>query len=859
MLAACVLTSSTYAIAAAPPPRPPSAASQPAVPTLEVAKSRCRDDVAWLVDEQKLGFDFDHALGRAMDEDFAAWRIAAEANDAKGLCLYGLAHRYGIGVKQDAARGKELIARAAESGDAEAMAVYSRLLRLGNRDEEPDADAANEWLSKALSASSALAADALPVEGARELIGDDDVPAALKAYEQYAAEGNLNAKVELAFTLRLGWLIAPDINRSVKLLTEAAEAGHIVAMMELAEMYAQGRYVTPDIRIARKWYKAASDTGDARAVFVAARAYAGRTLGVPEPQVAALLVDRLKKTPGPTAAFALFMVERDLPPPKDDPAGVRLVTDRLMPAALGGETEAYVWLAKLHREGKPGVPADPQRSKRYLEWGMATNNASSINDLACAYRYGWYAPAEEEKAGPLFFRAARQGCAPAMTSVAMRLRAGRGVPRDVAASDEAYLSAALAGDPDAMHQMAQLALEGFRKHRPDPAGAEMWARMALDAGRADAAFVLYRIDRERGDPMTPLTNTQLQLLETGARSGGSECEYELGRRYLHGLGVTADRVRGMSMFEDAAERDVRGDVLISLGIEWASGKSMPPNPAKALECYQRSADRGNGTGWARVGYCRQTGAGVAKDGKEAIRCYEKGIRLGSEEATAALADMLLRGESIDKDVNRAVAMFIDAADRGSGPAALRLTELHFIGYDSFPRNFDEGSKWAAKAVDLRQPMAAYTAAICYRDIGDYQNERKWLDLGEAHGLPDCTNGIGVQYRFGHGVPQDLKVAFKYYQRAADGGCRIAISNLAWCYETGNGVEKDLGEAFRLQLRAAVAGEPEAMFHVGRMYLDGTGVRRDQDAGLTWLVKAADAGYDKAKVLVDAARARGLVR
>jgi TPR repeat protein len=815
--------------------------------------------MAGLVAEQKLGFDFDHALGSVVEDELSSWHVAAGANDAAGLCLYGLAHRYGIGVPQDAKRGLELNARAAQIRDAEAMAVYSRLLRGGNRDTAPDPDAANEWLSKALAAKSALAADALPVEGARELAGDGDIPAALKAFEQFAKEGNLNAKVELAYTLRLGWLVAPDIDRSVKLLTQAAEAGHVGAMIELAEVYANGRYVKPDVTVARHWYKAAADTGDARALYVAAKAYAGRTLGAPEPQITGLMIRRLGQTRGPTAKFALFMLEQTLSPSPDDPEGLKKIQSLLMPAAIGGETETYLWLSRLYRHGVTGIPADLPRSKRYLDWGMAANSPAAVNDLACAYRYGWYAPADEQAAIPLFFKAARLGNAPAMTSVAMRMGTGRGVPLDVPASDAAYLAAALAGDPDAMYQMAKLHREGDGHIKPDPELAQMWAREAIDNGAPDAALILFQLERDHQDPSTPLSQKQIALLETATRNGGYYCESELGQRYLGGNGLPVDVQLGLSLLTEAADRDPRGHVLVALGDRWQHGIGVSKDVAKARRCFEASASRGNGDGWARLGFLYVVGQGVDKDGAEAARCYEKGMALGSVDAAAGYGEMLILGDLLPRDVDRAIKLLRDAADRGSGNAAVRMTQLLVDGFAGATKNLDEGLKWAKRAVDLHQPDAAYIVSIHFREAGDFKSEREWLELGDRQGSGDCTNSIGIQYRFGHGVEQDFKQAAKAYQRAVDRGCRLAMCNLAWCYENGNGVDKDLGEAFRLQLRAAMAGEPEAMFHTGRMYLDGIGVRRDQQAGFTWLTKSADAGFENAKILVSAARAKGLIR
>lgn len=92
-----------------------------------------------------------------------------------------------------------------------------------------------------------------------------------------------------------------------------------------------------------------------------------------------------------------------------------------------------------------------------------------------------------------------------------------------------------------------------------------------------------------------------------------------------------------------------------------------------------------------------------------------------------------------------------------------------------------------------------------------------------------------------GVPRNPQVAMEWFQRAADGGNRDGIENLAIMLHNGDGVPENKREAAKLYRRAADLGSEQAMAQLAMMLIRGDGVPKDMQLGAQWLVKCAQKG------------------
>lgn len=854
LIGGVVTTASPAAFVAAAEPAP--AASSASQDTARVSAA----SVQQLVAHRRRGFDLTYVARTTLARDLPVWRADAGKNRPDGQLMLGLCNYYGLGGPANAARGLALVEAAAKSGHAEAMAVYSILLRNGTTETRPDTDLANEWLGKAFGKQSAIARDEVALAAAKDLLIEGKTDEAFEAYATGDKAGNLTARVALAGMIRREWLVHDSIPTSMKLLEDAANEGHVGAMVELGQIYAFGRYVPCDLAKAKRWLDAAAATGDPRGLFTAARAYETGTLdaaGKPDPASASKLWAKLEANGDPYSIFHLYLAARE-------PGSLRKGDDAakckyLLDAGARGVPEAYAFIGQCYYDGELSTPKDVEKCLRYFEDGIAANDPAAVYQRGCAYRFGYSGKPDEDKARADYFAAARLGVPRAMTSVARRYMEGRGVKLDVKAGHLFYLAAACEGDPDAMAQVADDLEQGLGVEA-DLAEAKRWALAAINAGSNGGYQILSMIygERDAVARRKPLPRDSVELLEKGAKAGSIECARRLGNYLIGGTFVPKDEKRGLAMLEEAAKRDQHGEVLLVLGDHYAYGTNIPKDPSAALLYYRKSADLGNAAAWYRLGNLYGYGIGVAKSGEETVRCLEKGVDLGSSDCAWRLGELYLNGEFVTKDIDRGLALVKRAADANYAQAFGVLAEYAF-GEGGKPVDEVLGISLATRGVSLGDGRAAWVAGHYFEGRKDDAKAFEWYRRGAELENAACQNNLGVCYRFGRGTMQDFTQAAKYYKLAADAGNEDATSNYAWCLETGNGVAMDKGEAFRMQLKLALAGSAIGMYHTGRMYFDGIGVTKDRQAASDWLQKAAAAGEPHAIKIVEAMRMKGLIK
>jgi TPR repeat protein len=170
-----------------------------------------------------------------------------------------------------------------------------------------------------------------------------------------------------------------------------------------------------------------------------------------------------------------------------------------------------------------------------------------------------------------------------------------------------------------------------------------------------------------------------------------------------------------------------------------------------------------------VGWCYETGNGVAKDEKEAVKWYGKAAEKGDAWSQNKLAFCYACGIGVEKDYKKAFEWYRKAAEQGVGSATGNVGWCYETG-NGVAKDEKEAVKWYGKAAEKGDGWSQNKLAFCY------------------------ANGIGVE--------KDYKKALEWYRKAADKENGDAIGNVGWCYETGNGVAKDENEALKWYVQAA---------------------------------------------------------
>jgi hypothetical protein len=124
-----------------------------------------------------------------------------------------------------------------------------------------------------------------------------------------------------------------------------------------------------------------------------------------------------------------------------------------------------------------------------------------------------------------------------------------------------------------------------------------------------------------------------------------------------------------------------------------------------------------------------------------------------------------------------------------------------------------------------------------------KNALKALQERAVAGDADAQCGLGRQFEFALGVPQDNKQAAHWLQKSAEQGNIIAQVELGVVFDK----MQDYAQALLWYRKAAEQGNARAEYNIGLAYQDGESVPKDAPQAMVWYRKAADQGDAMAQV------------
>ncbi len=95
--------------------------------------------------------------------------------------------------------------------------------------------------------------------------------------------------------------------------------------------------------------------------------------------------------------------------------------------------------------------------------------------------------------------------------------------------------------------------------------------------------------------------------------------------------------------------------------------------------------------------------------------------------------------------------------------------------------------------------------------------------------------LGLCYRDGKGVEQDVGKAVELFREAAARESSHGQVELGTCFRTGFGVEENLDESVKLFRLAADAGNNIGRLYLGYCFRDGDGVEQNYEEAATYSV------------------------
>jgi localization factor PodJL len=197
------------------------------------------------------------------------------------------------------------------------------------------------------------------------------------------------------------------------------------------------------------------------------------------------------------------------------------------------------------------------------------------------------------------------------------------------------------------------------------------------------------------------------------------------------------------------------------------------------------------------------------------------------------------GSGLPRSVNAALAMVAGHPAPAAQPAA-PTAPMAAIALAPKP---DVGAMPAPQQPDLQGQFSAAVAKLAGGDNGAVADIRRLAEQGYA----PAQFFLSKLYEDGKGgLRKDAVQARQWTQRAAEGGDRAAMHNLALDYFQGIGGPRNAASAAEWFRRAADLGLLDSQFNLAGLYEHGDGVSQNAAEAYKWYLIAARAGDAEAR-------------
>jgi len=471
-----------------------------------------------------------------------------------------------------------------------------------------------------------------------------------------------------------------------------------------------------------------------------------------------------------------------------------------------GQPDAQFGLGFLHATGTLG---NSSQSKALLHYAFGAFGGSSFAQMALGYRYwsGMGVATSCEKALDYYRRVAQAvadkvtfggGAAIQRTRLQDEYESG-GFSNAVLDNDliEYYQLLADKGDVEAQVGLGQLHYQGGRGIEMNHRLAHNYFTQAAETNNPIAMAMLGKLYlMGSGDVISANNDTAFMYFKRSADMGNAIGQSGLGLMYLEGRGVTQDFKKAMDYFRKAADQQWV-DGQLQLGNMYYHGTGMTaPDYKMAVKYFNLASQSGHVLAFYNLAEMHAMGTGMLRSCPTAVELYknvaERGqwgelmmeahsdyrngrpdeaivkylllAELGYEVAQSNVAFLFDRKETgavyaEDELWLRALVYWTRAAAQGYSAARVRLGDYYYYG--------------------LGTDIDFETAAFHYRIASEQQNNAQ------------AMFNLGYMHELGHGMPQDIHLAKRFYDMAAETSTdakvpvALALAKLALTFAVNN--------------------------------------------------------------------------
>ena len=256
-----------------------------------------------------------------------------------------------------------------------------------------------------------------------------------------------------------------------------------------------------------------------------------------------------------------------------------------------------------------------------------------------------------------------------------------------------------------------------------------------------------------------------------AQQGDADAQFNLGKMYYDGKGVSQDYAQAHSWLLKAAEQG-HARAQNGIGLLYEYGYGVSQDYAQAVAWYRKAAEQGFARGQYNLGVMYYNGNGVKQNYAQAVAWYRKAAEQGYASAQCDLGYMYDKGNGVTQDYAQAVAWYRKAAEQGYARAQYNLGVMYYNG-NGVKQDYAQAVAWYRKAAEQGYANAQGNLGVCYHNgqgvAQDYAQARYWYLKAAEKNNKHAQNNLGVLYHNGYGVKQDYSMAMMWYKRAAANG------------------------------------------------------------------------------------------
>ncbi len=384
-------------------------------------------------------------------------------------------------------------------------------------------------------------------------------------------------------------------------------------------------------------------------------------------------------------------------------------------------------------------------------------------------------------------------------------------------------------------------------------------------------------------------NVLIENLKAQASQGNSDSQYQLGLLYQTGNGVEENIYQAIHWLTRAANAN-NVQAQYALAMLYRENASKPDDEKKAVNWYRRAAQAGHADAQYSLGLLYANGDMVQQNVELAKKWFSQSAQQGNIAAKIALmastnpSNTVKNTTLVEAEVNHSTKAIVAEPEENQNPievatktsleteatAASEITlpsETHFANNTSNTVKVEEEPQEQIRVANITAPTLNPTTV---QELAVPQNshltspstiKQTTTELNMNNSDIDITaikkaamSGdaesqllLGSLYEDGRaGMPQDYRIAAKWYRKSADQGFAQAQYNLGLLYEDGKGMEQDYYEAAQWYKRAANNGFSEAQNNLGVLYILGKGVIKDRNRAELMFRRSAEQGNENAK-------------